>query len=289
VALELKLDRVQRWMQKVVVHPGTVGEALASARRDLPPARLGDVILPSRTLTPAERVAIYQRMYPLRMEEALGVDYPGLQHFLGEDGFRRLVRDYVAAFPSRSYTLNRLGDHLAEFIRTAPGLRGHRAFCHDLARLELAMTQVFDEAETPSLSAEAVAAVPAERWPTVRLRPIAAFRQLAVRHAVGGYLDSLDDKAHRHPRPRRKDAWLVIFRREYRVQRRELSRPAYDLLADLAAGRRLGDAVGAAARRRGRLAARQSQLYRWFREWMASGLFAEVVGLEGLEPSTNRL
>jgi hypothetical protein len=288
VALELPLDRVQRWMQKVVVHPGTVREALASARRYLPPARLGDVILPSRTLTPAERVEIYQRMYPLRMEEALGVDYPGLQHFLGEDGFRRLVREYVAAFPSRSYTLNRLGDHLAEFIRTAPGLR-HRAFCHDLARLELAMTQVFDEAETPSLSAEAVAAVPAEEWPTMCLRPIAALRQLAVRHGVGAYLDSLDDKAHPHPRPRRQDAWLVVFRRGYRVRRRELSRPAYDLLADLTAGVRLGDAVTAATRRRGRLAARQSQLYRWFREWMASGLFAGVVGLEGLEPSTNRL
>ena len=30
-------------------------------------------------------------MYLLRMEEALGVDYPALQHFLGERGFRGLV------------------------------------------------------------------------------------------------------------------------------------------------------------------------------------------------------
>src|SRR5947208_7348424 len=177
VALEARLSRVQRWMQEVVVHPGSIDEALASkaARAEIPPERLADVVLPSRTLAPAQRVEIYQRMYLLRMEEALGIDYPALQHFLGPRGFRDLVRDYVASFPSRSYTLNRLGDHLPRFILGAGGLR-HPAFCHDLARLELALTQVFDEAETPSLGPEAVAAVPEEQWPSARLRPIAAFR-----------------------------------------------------------------------------------------------------------------
>jgi hypothetical protein len=271
----MPLGRMQRWMQEVVVHPGTVDEAIASARRDLPPERLADLVLASRTLTPAERVEIYQRMYLLRMEEALGVDYPGLQHFLGHDGFRHLVQNYVASFPSRSYTLNRLGDHLAEFILAAPGLR-HRGFCHDLARLELAMTEVFDEAETPAVSAEAVAAVPPEKWPEVRLRPIAAFRLLAVRYPVNAYVESMDRKTHRHPRTRRKDAWLAVFRRDYSVHRQELSRPAYDLLSELAAGGALGEAVTAAARRRGAAAARETQLHRWFRQWMASGLFAGI-------------
>jgi hypothetical protein len=231
------------------------------------------VVLPSRTLAPAERVEIYQRMYPLRMEEALGVDYPALQHFLGGEGFRRLVRAYVESFPSRSYTLNRLGDHLAEFVRTAPGLR-HRGFCHDLARLELAMTEVFDEAETQPLSAAEIAAVPVERWPEVRLRPIAAFRLLALRYPVGAYVESMGRRSHRHPAPRRQDGWLAVFRRDYNVSRRELSRPAYDLLSDLARGRALGEAVTAATRRRGRARAGETQLYRWFRQWMASGMFA---------------
>jgi hypothetical protein len=283
VALDVRLGRVQRWMQQVVVHPGTVQEALAAARAKLAPSKIGQVILPSRALTAAERVEIYQRMYPLRMEEALGVDYPALQHFLGGDGFRRLVRDYVAAFPSRSYTLNRLGDHLPEFIPTAPGLR-HRGFCHDLARLELAMTEVFDEVETPALSAEAVAAVPPEKWPEARLRPIAAFRLLALRYPVNAYVASVGGKAHRPPRPRRRDAWLAVFRRDYGVRRLELTRPGYDLLSELAAGRTIGDAVTAAARGRG-AAARNTELHRWFRQWMASGLFA---GLEGLEPRANR-
>jgi hypothetical protein len=285
VALELPLDRVQRWMQEVVVHPGTVDEAIASAGADLPPERLADVVLPSRTLAPNERLGIYHGMYLLRMEEALETDYPALGHFLRPDGFRRLVRDYVGSFPSRSYTLNRLGDHLPEFVLAAPGLR-HRGFCHDLARLELAMTEVFDEAETPALSAGAVAAVPAAAWAAARLRPIAAFRLLALRYPANAYVQSLRGRGHRHARPLRKDGWLAVYRRNYGVHRLELSRPAYDLLSDLAAGRLLGEAVTAAARRRGSGAAREAQLYRWFRQWMSKGLF---MGLEGLEPSTNRL
>ena len=68
-------------MQEVVVHPGPIDDALASprARAELPPGRLGEVVLPSRTLSPAQRIEIYQRMYPLRMEEALEIDYPTLK------------------------------------------------------------------------------------------------------------------------------------------------------------------------------------------------------------------
>jgi hypothetical protein len=66
------------------------------------------VILPSRTLEPADRVGIYQGMYLMRMEEALESDYPGLKHLLGGHAWSALVRDYVAAHPSVTYTLNRL-------------------------------------------------------------------------------------------------------------------------------------------------------------------------------------
>lgn len=289
MALELPLGRVQRWMQDVVVHPGPVDEAIAAAAGQLPPERLPEVVLPSRSLAPSERVGIYQGMYLLRMEEALESDYPALKRFLGPRGFRALVRDYVASFPSRSYTLNRLGDHLPEFVLRAGGLR-HRAFGHDLARLELALTQVFDEAETPPIRPEAVAAVPEDQWPSARLRPIAAFRLLALRHPVNAYLETLRDKRRRRPRVHRKDGWVVVFRRDYSVYRLELSRAAHGLLSELAAGRPLGAAVTAAVRQHGRRAASETALYRWFRQWMASGMFRAVdLGLEGLEPSANRL
>jgi hypothetical protein len=289
MARPASLETVQRWMQEVVVHPATVEDAVASPRAQAEVAadRIGDVILPSPTLTSVERVGIYHGMYLLRMEEALQSDYPALQHFLGDDAFRGLVEGYVQKHPSRSFTLNRLGDHLPEYVAAAPGVP-RPAFCHDLARLEQAVAQVFDAPETPALTEAEIAAVPADVWERARLEPVAAFRLLAFRYPVNAYLSSVRDEDHHHPKTRRGDSWVAVYRREYAVWRLDLDRPAHDLLADLAAGQPLGDAVQAALRRgRGRVS--QDDLFRWFRNWMSNGLFRRVVGLEGLEPSTSRL
>jgi hypothetical protein len=277
MALEVALDRLQRWMQAVVVHPGTLAEALASpdARAEIPADRIGEVVLPTESLSPVDRVGIYHGMYLLRMEEALATDFPGLKHFMGDDGFFRLVKAYVQVHPSRSYTFNRLGEHLPNFIAGAEWLP-RRGFCHDLARLELAVSQVFDANETPALSADEVTAVPAEAWEHARLRPVEAFRLLSLRYPVSGYLDSLQGEDHHHPRPARQDSWLAIYRRHYAVYRHDLSRSAYDLLADLANGRPLGQAVAAALKRRTQPRPDESTLHRWFRQWVAGGIFAAV-------------
>jgi hypothetical protein len=277
MALELPLPRLQRWMHAVVAHPGSVEEAVAApaAAAELAPEAIGELILPTRALTPAERVGIYHGMYLLRMEEALATDYPALKHFLGDEGFLALVRGYVQAHPSRSYSLNRLGDALPQYVREAPGLK-RREFCHDLARLELAVSEVFDAPETPPLTAASVARVAPEAWEQARLRPIDAFRLLALRYPANEYLQSVRDDRHDHPRPRLKANWLAVYRSDYAVYRLALSRPAHDLLADLAAGRPLGQAVAAAVARGGRRAPGEDELQRWFRNWVAAGLFRSV-------------
>jgi hypothetical protein len=276
MALEPELDRLQRWMLSVVVYPGTVGDALQDPRAAdlLPPARLADVILPSRTLRPDERLAIYQGMYPLRMEEALATDYPGLKHFLGEAAFFELVKGYVEAHPSRSFSLNPLGQHLPEHVLEVPGLK-RRAFAHDLARLERAMSQAFDAEHTPALSEAEIAMVAPEAWEGAHLKPVAAFQLLAFRYPVGAWLDSLRDEEHAHPSSRRRDTYAVVYRREYSVYRLDLTRAAHGLLADLAAGRTVGESV-ADALRRGRPRPDEDQLFRWFRQWVAAGVFGVI-------------
>jgi putative DNA-binding protein len=273
----LPLERLQRWMQTVVVHPAAIDAAVSSpeAELDAPASRLGEVVLPSKSLTPLERIGIYHGMYLLRMRDVLAGDYEALEHFMGDLAFTGLVRGYVEAYPSRSYSLNRLGKRLPEYLRNAPRVK-HRGFCVDLARLELAIEQAFDAPETPALTEAAIAAVPAEAWEVARLRTVDAFGLLAFRYPVNAYLQSFRDDDHDHPRPLRQDTWVAVYRRDYKVWRLDLQRPAYDLLADLAAGLPLGRAVSAALKRGGRRPPDTEDLFRWFRQWASGGLFQSV-------------
>jgi Putative DNA-binding domain len=273
----VSLPRMQRWMQEVVVHPGEIAEAVASpsARKALGRAAIEDVILPSRTLEPADRVGIYQAMYLLRMEEALESDYAALKHLIGGRAFRELVRDYVAVHPSVSYTLNRLGDRFPDFVGKWKGTKRPEV-SHDLARLELAIAEVFDAPEVEPLSEAEIAAVPPEKWERARLEPIEAFRLLAFRYPVNAYLQTVRDEDHDHPELKRKDTYVAVYRRDYSVWRNDLSQPAHDLLTDLVAGKPLGKAVAAALARGGRRAPTPDQLFRWFREWAVGGIFRSV-------------
>jgi len=271
----LPLAELQRWMQAVIVHPGRIERAVRAplGRRASP--RVEDVVAPSASLTPTERVGIYHGMYLMRMEEALESDYPALQHFLGEDRFQDLVREYVQVYPSRSYTLNRLGDHLPEFLRNASGFEP-RGFLVDLARLELATTEVFDAEERPALDERSLGELRDADWERAVLQPVPAFRMLRVRHNVHAYASSVKDDAHDHPAPRRGDGYLAVSRRDYAVYRLELTREAYGLLVSLVGGEPLGAALGQALARAGRGRDTEERLFRWFRDWMAAGFFGAI-------------
>ena len=267
------LADVQRWMQQVIRHlDGSMDDALAAPEAEavVRATDVEDVILPSPTLAGAERLQIYRDMYPLRMVEALLADYPALAHFLGEERFERLVREYVRVHPSRSYTLNRLGDHFAEFVSQSADLP-RRAVCGELARLELAVAQVFDAPESAPLDAEAVAAL-GEGIADVRLRPIEAFRLLELRYPVNDYLQSFRDGDHAHPRLKLKASWVAVFRRHYAMRRLDLGREQHALLLRLTSGATVGEAVatvlGSAKRR---LA--PEEFFAWFQEWVGVGMF----------------
>jgi hypothetical protein len=270
------LARLQEWMQRVVLNTAEdIRVALASpaAEAIVPASRLASVILPSRTLAPEQRLSIYHGMYPLRMVEALESDYGALAHLLGPEAFSELVGRYVTAHPSRSYTLNRLGDHLPGFIASSSGIR-RQAFCADLARLEHAIAQVFDADESPVLQADAIAAV-GERAASARVHPVAAFRLLAFKYPVNAYLQSVRDDEHDHPRLAAKATWVSVFRRNFVVRRLDLSRDQHALLAALAAGETIGAAVEATlAQARRRLD--PEAFFSWFREWVAAGIFQSI-------------
>ena len=269
------LAATQCWLQAVIVHPGEVEDALAApeAAAEVPPSALEAMVRPSRSLAAAERVGVYHDMYLARMVEAMESDYPAVRSFLGEDAFVDLVRDYVRRHPSRSYTLNRLGDRLPDYL-LEDAEKEHAAFLHDLARAELAVTQAFDEESSPTLDAPALRRLPDAAISGLRLRPIRALRLLSLSHAVAGHLRAARD-GRPAPRPRRRRTHLAVYRQDYAVRYQELGADEHALLSGLVAGRPLGEAVAASALRL-RASRREERVFRWFRSWVAEGLFSGI-------------
>jgi hypothetical protein len=263
---DLALAPLQEWMQSVVTHPSDVYNAADAAE-----IAVDEIILPSQTLQPIQRIGIYHGMYMLRMIEALTVDYAALAQFLGEHAFEHLVRDYVQQFPSRSYTFNRLGDSLPEYIASSSMKR--RNFLSDLAKLELAMTHVFDEAEAEALPADAIAGIAPERIADARIIPIPALRLLAFDYDANEAFQAFRDETPM--KPRRRKTWLAIHRRDYGVYRMPLTREAHTFLESLVARETIGSAIETFHGRFRRFP-EQSDLFSWFRDWSAAGLFTAI-------------
>jgi len=268
-----ELSRLERWMQAVIVHPGSVEEAVRarSATRHLKVSEARDAILPSKTMQPLERLAVYQGMYPLRMHDALVADYPGLAAFLGHRRFFEFVLAYVRVFPSRSYTFAHLGDHVPEFLRKTRRFPP-APFLRELARLERAINEVFDvdeeDVEKPASPPRHVSA----NWESRRFAVTPTLRLLAFRYAAGPALDAL--KAGKRPATRPRATWVALHRRLYAVTRLDLTREEFRLLGALAKGQTLGVALRGAARKGGKPLSPRA-VTRAFRTFTAEGLLRE--------------
>lgn len=299
-----EVSRLQQWFQAVVTHPDGVeaGADSEAARRliALRPGQLEQVITRSRALTAAERLAVYANAYHARLLECLGEVFPMLKRALGEEAFDGLAFGYLQAYPSRSYTLNDLGVHFADYLeetKPRPGddddaiaddpSEGALAdnwpeLMIDLARLEWLIYEVFDgegvEGRT-LLQPGQVQEIPAEKLSQARLQTAACLRLLATRFPVNDYFTALrranDDKVPGIPAA--AASYVAINRRNFVVRRYNLSAIEYELLRALQAGDSLGVAIEkAAAMNSLEMDALVAELERWFRNWTAEGFFESI-------------
>ncbi len=261
------LPALERWFQGEIVAPH-------EGRKRGRPA--SDLILPSKTLAPAERVEIYGEMYFLRLAECLAEDYPAVRKLLGPPAFERLARAYLKAHPSRHYSLNALGRKLPDFLAGSARVP-RRAMLADVARVERAISESFDASVSPSLGPADLAMIPPATWATASLRLTESLRLLALDHGANAIVTACrQDKPMPPLAPQR--SWIAVFRKEWTVWRMDLTEPMHAVLAALAKGRTLAKSLGAGARAyEGAPEAMQADVHRWFREWATEGLFVEVV------------
>ena len=106
---------------------------------------------------------VYRNAYVLRLIEILQGDFTQLHTYLGEEGFEKIARAYIAAHPSRVRSARWFGAHLSEFLRvTKPFDR--RPVLADLAELEIALNTAFDAADARVMAMGDLAAIAPGDW-----------------------------------------------------------------------------------------------------------------------------
>ncbi len=236
------LADTQAWLQSVLLDASQC-EREAVERQLLPSPRQGA----------SERLAIYQRSYAARLLRCMAEQFPALQHALGPALFEAFARSYLAACPSRSYTLHRLGERFPAYLdatrpdRELPEYAREDwiDFMVDLARFELALFSMLD---APGHEGRPYAELDT---PDAELRVQACVALVEARHAVGEYHHEVRlARAPSFTAARR--CWYVLVRRDFLLRTLPLQAGEHLLLADLRAGHALADALARLAAASGR-------------------------------------
>ena len=192
---------------------------------------------------------------------AVAEDYPALNARLGDETFDPLVLAYLRENPSTSFTLRNLGSKLSQWLLSRPEFAPTR---HDLvldvARLEWAYVEAFDNASVPPLIASDFGSISAES--TISLQPHLQLLDLsypvdefvlAVHQETGPsdiMSNAVSKRKHsnktRLPNMRRSQVYLAVHRYENSVYYRRIDHEAFLLLSALQKGTPLGIALEAA-------------------------------------------
>lgn len=202
--------------------------------------RHGDPAIAHRVEGPlvAHRLRIHADAYRLRLIEVLANDYPVTATLLGEDRLDAFAIAFIQSHPSTHPSVRHFGRGFADWLQRA---RATPCKLHEIARFEWLQGEVFDAADAASPTLDAIASLPADAWPGLRLHLQPSLRVIALSCNA-----PLLVEAHAHDRalPALRNArvadWL-LWRSDGDAHWRRLDRDEAALLHAVANGESFGE------------------------------------------------
>jgi Putative DNA-binding domain len=285
----MSLAELQRTMAAAVMQPLTPDEdmrATAPDGRDMT-AVAESFIAPNSRLSAFERLEIYNRQYWYRVLGAFAEDFPGLRAVIGGRAFEALSIAYLTAYPSRSFSLRNLGTKLTEWLVANPQYAGRRhRLALDVARIEWAFIETFDNGELPPLTLDQITTLDAGSrlalQPHLQLVALAYpaddlvlglhKRDKRQTSEAGVSYDDGEEAPIKLPRLRRRPTWLASHRVDLSVFYRRLRHEEFLTLSAIRQGLPLADALETGFFGSRIPAARRAKLVReWFATWAELG------------------
>jgi hypothetical protein len=290
------LRALQRTMTSALFRPLDTRWGMQKTWTDGRPTRevAAEFIKPNDRLSSFERLEIYNRQYWFRVLDCLHDDYPGLRAILGAKKFTQLATDYLAKYPSNSFTLRNLGERLEEFIREEPGRTApHGPLAVDMVQFEWAQTVAFDGTSKRPITEDDILGKAPDQL-TLGLQPYLSL--LSLNYAVDDFLvavkrrdeDALRAEAsnaiHSAPRtsnrrkpvrrPKKQQVFLAVHRYENQVYSKRLEPEEYQILAALARGDTVAVACETAVAQNPRTDFDWADTIKnWFDTWTTLGWF----------------
>jgi hypothetical protein len=144
---------------------------------------------------------VYRNAYVARLAEVLADDYEQVHAYLGDAGFAKLAKSYIAAHPSDRRSARDFGRHVPDFLKTDPGFAAH-AEVAEIAALEKALADAFDGPEAEPLSLAMLAEVAPELWTKLVFTPHPTAQRLTFATNAADIWSALRDESAPPP-PRR--------------------------------------------------------------------------------------
>lgn len=289
----MNLEELQRTVLSVIQQPLTASERMRKRTLDgkLIKPIVDGVIKPNDRLTSIERLEIYNRVYWFRILSSLADDFPGLRAVVGQEKFDKILRAYLTACPSESFTLRNLGSRLESWLHQHPEFGGRRQrLALDMVRLEWADIDVYDSDEYPKLSQKRLSRLGED--PIFHLQP--HLRLLDLEYPVDDLLLAIRDREdegtdiasnvvlehHERTRskrvqlPRPKKTYLAVHRQEMIVYFKRLEPEGFALLRALQQGKRLSEAIEESVNWSNKKVEDVTEkLHDWFANWSHLGWF----------------
>ncbi|HEY3860259.1 MAG TPA: DNA-binding domain-containing protein [Verrucomicrobiae bacterium] len=286
---------LQRLMASAVMRPLSPRDAMQSRWHDGQPMKkvAAGFIKPNDRLSSFERLEIYNRQYWFRLRDCFCDDYPGLRAALGDRRFGRLADAYLAAHPSASFSLRNLGRRLLAFLEAHPRwIEPHRALAFDMARLEWAQIEAFDNEAMPPLGMDSLLEIDPART-RLRLQPHLSLLELSypvdefliqvkraerlrdeASNAVGAHPARLRRRLKRRLKP--QTVFLAVHRHNDTVYYKRLELGAFRVLSAFLSKGTIEEACLQLASLEGAPGDLGGKIKKWFESWASLGWLCRV-------------
>ena len=243
------MSEVQTLFWRLIAAPEGAEKGARTLQREgaLATSDLSFLVAPDERMDPVERLDVYADMYFYRLRDCLAEDFPKLEARLGPARWHNLVTDYLLAHPPTHFSLREAGRALPDFVDSHDLARDDTLLA-DLARLEWARVDVFDETDAQPLSRDELLERGSAEPETAQFALVPSARLLSLDPAALPLWKRLEEGAAPEDAdlvaPAREICTVLVWRQAFAVLHRSLPPDEAQCLSALVRGGTTAEGIG---------------------------------------------